>query len=389
MFKKLSVAIIGLSIGILAGYLIINNLGKIFPNNGTVTEIFSPIGSPRNQVIGFLPYWLISKADKDYTAYLTNLTYYGLTISPDGSIMKYSNPGETEPGWLALKSGRVDPFFESAKKNNVSLSLLVFSGDEGKISDLISDPVVHADNLVTDIAPIMKQYQFSDLNLDIESVLPASDEARLNFTNFVREVKKNLVKQNLGTLTVDSSATALIKKYQIDLPAVSKIADRIVLMTYDFHYPGSFVTGPVAPVGGAGIDSEFDSETAVQEASQIMPTEKIYLGVPLYGYEWETLGDTARSAVIPGTGIVASNSRVEEFLQSCASCSPQLDQLGEESYLIYKDQGTGTYHQIFYPDRMATERKVNLAKKYNIGGLALWAIGYDGKTILEPLKQYK
>ena len=163
MLKKLFTAIIGLLIGLLCGYLIISNFPAIFPDNRSVSKIFSPLGSPKHQVIGFLPYWLINKADKDYTQYLTNLTYFGLTISADGTILKYSNPGETEPGWLALKTGKVDPFFESAKKNNISLSLLVFAGDEGKIADLISDPVPHADNLISDVAPIMKQYQFSDL----------------------------------------------------------------------------------------------------------------------------------------------------------------------------------------------------------------------------------
>jgi len=389
VFKKSFVAIVGLLIGLFCGYLIINNLSSIFPNNNSVNKIFSPLASPKHQVIGFLPYWLISKTDKDYSQYLTTLTYFGLTVDIDGTIMKYSKPGESEPGWYALKSGKVDSFFESSKKNNVSLSLLVFAGDEGKIAELIAEPVAHADNLIADVAPIMKQYKFNDLNLDIESVLPASDAARLNFTAFVKQVKKNLVKENLGTLTVDSSATALIKKYQIDLTEVSKIADKIVLMTYDFHYPGSFVTGPVAPIGGAGIDSEFDSETALKEASNIIPKEKIFLGAPLYGYEWETLGDNPRSAVIPGTGIVASNQRVENFLQTCASCSPQIDKLAEESYLIYKDEQTQTYHQIFYPDEMATTKKIDLVNKYQVGGLALWAIGYDGKTILNPLKNYK
>jgi spore germination protein YaaH len=33
--------------------------------------------------------------------------------------------------------------------------------------------------------------------------------------------------------------------------------------------------------------------------------------------------------------------------------------------------------------------KMKLAKEYGIGGVALWALGYDGKTILDPLIDYK
>jgi len=37
-------------------------------------------------------------------------------------------------------------------------------------------------------------------------------------------------------------------------------------MTYDYHYTGSLVSGAVSPMGGAGINAEFDTETGVKEA---------------------------------------------------------------------------------------------------------------------------
>lgn len=385
MVKRFFIFIIGLCLGFAAGYFGIKHLASFIPKNTTVTKILSPIGIQERQVIGFLPYWLIANADKDYSKYLTTLTYFGLTVSPDGTIEKYTNPGEAEPGWYALNNGKADAFLEDAKKNNLNLSLAVFSSNEENINQLISNPVLHAKNLMAEVGPIMKEYGFRDLNLDIESVLTATDAARQNFTVFVREVKKNIDEENLGTLTIDASPIVLVKKYLIDLKEVGKIVDNVVLMTYDYHYFGSSVTGPVAPVGGAGIEAEFDSTVAIKEALNILPQEKIILGVPLYGYEWETLGDTPRSAVIPGTGIAASNRRVEEYLETCTDCEVKTDQYGEESYLVYLDEETSTYHQIFYPDKSATEAKVKLVKDYQIGGVALWALGYDGATILDPL----
>ena len=362
-------------------------MGSFLPKNNTVTKIISPIGAERRQAIGFLPYWLTTKADKDYTKYLTTLAYFGLTVTSDGSIEKYINPGETEPGWYALNNGKLDKFFETAKKNDINLSLVVFSSDEENIGQLISNPITHAKNLISEVEPMMKEYGFSDLNLDIESVLTASDEARQNFSLFVREVKKNIDEKNLGTLTIDASPIVLVKKYLINIDEVGKIVDRVIFMTYDYHYPGSSVTGPVAPVGGAGIEAEFDTTVAIKEALNILPPEKIILGVPLYGYEWETLGDMPRSAVIPGTGIVASNRRVEKYLKTCTDCEVKTDDYGEESYLIYKDEKTGTYHQIFYPDKSTTEAKVKLVNRFELGGVALWALGYDGDTILDPLSR--
>ena len=380
MAKNILIILCGLIIGFSAVFFTV----KKAPN----LPIYPSLGITGHEVIGFLPYWLLDKADKNYRQYLTNLTYFGLTVGADGKIIKLTNPAEEDPGWYTLRTGKSDRFFNDAKKNGLQLSLLVFSSNEDDISQLIADPVSHADNLINDINPLMKQYGFTDLNLDIESTRQASAEARMNFTAFAKEIKKKLETGGLGTLTVDASPIVLIKPYLINLNGIGKIADRIVLMTYDYHYPGSYVTGPVAPVGGGGIDAEYDSQTAVAEALKIMPPDKIILGVPLYGYEWETIGDTGRSAVIPGTGLTASSRRISDFIDKCATCSIQLDSYAQEHYLIYKDEDTGTYHQIFYPDAMATAEKVKLVNDSRIEGIALWALGYEDNKILEPLKNY-
>ncbi len=368
-------------LGFIATYLVI----KFAFNNESsapaeiIKESVGAIGLKEHQSIGFLPYWLLDKADKNYQNYLNEMTYFGLTVEPDGTIQQYTKPGEAEPGWYALTSGK----FEAPK--NMKMSLAVFSGSPEAIVELISDPEPHAAALAEAVNPIMDQYGFSRLNLDLENVLDASDSARQNFTAFVAALKKNLTKP----MTIDISPTDLIKPRTIDAASVAPYVDAVILMTYDYHYSGSFVTGPVAPNAGAGVESEFDTETAIQKALEVMPAEKIIMGIPLYGYEWETLTPNRRAAVLPGSGIVASNRRVEEFLNECASCSAQIEDQAGEAYLVYKDQETDTYHQIFYPDEKLMQSKIKLAQKYNLGGLAFWALGYEGNTILTPVEKYQ
>lgn len=346
-----------------------------------IKKTVESLGLKEHQVIGFLPYWLIDKADKDYSKYLTTQTYFGLTVTGDGSIQKYTNPGEAEPGWYALISGKYLP--SSTLKN----SLLIFSGNPETINQLIADPVTNANTLMAEINPIIQQYNFTDLNLDLENVLPASPSAQQNFTAFVKTVKNSL-SPNV-TLTLDASPTDLIKDRLINLKQVEPYIDYVVLMTYDYHFSGSLVTGPVAPVGGAGAYSEFDTETGIQKALAVIPESKIILGIPLYGYEWETITPNPRAAVVPGSGIVASNRRIENFLAQCASCSAQIETAAQEQYLIYLDQAINTYHQFFYPEAKATQAKINLANQYHLGGLAFWALGYDGPAILNPVAAYK
>jgi spore germination protein YaaH len=387
VIKKLLIIIFGLLFGFFFGYLFIVYPTQASKDENIVTFVKHQIAG--KQVIGFLPYWLLSKAQTDYSPYISTLTYFGLTIDNDGHILKMQNEQENDPGWYALKSGKVDPFLNKALEKRQKLSLLVFSGQEEAIGKLLENPTLHAQNLIADVKPIMSQYKFTDLNLDIESVVAASDEARVNFAQFVKEVKKGMDQNKLGTVTLDISGDSFIKKRLIDIKSVASSVDYVVIMGYDYHYIGSQVSGPVAPLFGAGTVSEYDVNAATQIALQTVPASKIILGVPLYGYQWETIRDATRSATIPSSGQTASTKRISELLSSCSTCSAQTDTDAYENYLVYKDEETGTNIQIFYPDSKATQAKIDFAREQKLAGLALWALGYEDDTILNPLKEYK
>ena len=377
--------------GILAGALLaiflvsktnILNLGN---KNSSVTDVFT---APKKTVIGFLPFWLIDKAQADYSPYITQLSYFNIVIDSDGSIQKFTAPSESDPGWHALSSGKIDSYLTNEKSKGVELSLTVFSGDDKKIDKFLENPSQSAQNLISDISPIIQKYDFTDLNLDIEKVAEASPESRLKYTEFVKNVR-NLLPKNI-TITLDAPGIAFVKdKNLVDPTTIVKIVDYIVLMGYDFHNPGSFVTGPVAPQGGAGIVSEFDIESAIQAAQTMVPSSKLILAIPLYGYSWETINPYPRSAILPGSAYSISSKSVDDLLATCASCSAEFDKTDGESHIVYKDTETGTYFQIFYPDKNSTQIKLDFAKQKNLGGVALWALGYEGKTILEPLSLYR
>jgi spore germination protein len=350
------------------------------PAGAEVTIPFSTAQISRPEIVGFLPYWLIRNADKDYSKYITTLTYFGLTLNSDGTIKKLNNPQEEEPGWTALKAG-------TYQKYNAKQSLLVVSGDDGAIGDMIADPVTSANNLVSDVAPIMKDKGFTDLNLDIESFMTASESSRTNFTTFVQTVTDGIKAQKLGTVTLDLIPIALVKSDIYDARALGAIVDRIVLMTYDYHYTGSLTSGANAPIVGAGTTIEYDTETAVEEALKAMPASKILLGVPLYGYEWETIGAAPESATIPGGSSIASSSRVADFLNTCATCSAQFDAVAREPYVIYPENDY--FNQIYFENEASMKEKIALAQKYHLGGVALWALGYEDSTMLDPLSTYK
>ena len=386
--RKLLFLLIGVCVGIGIGYAYFNT--SLFSSMEYKLRTVVPVVPDRKLVIGFLPYWLLSKADKDYSQYVNTLAYFALTINPDGSIQKFTSPQESEPGYFALKSGKADTFLKDARKNNMQLSLVIFAGNEADIGMLIDKPIQHARTLVKEVVPIMKKNGFTDLNIDVESVHEASESARVNFAKFVKEVVKGVKKgQKWSTVSLDASPTVFVKNYLVDPKKISKYVDYFIIMGYDFHYSGSFVTGPVAPLFGAGTISEFDIDTSVSLAKQIMPAKKIILALPLYGYEWETVDVFTRAAVMPGSGIAASNRRVENMLNICEDCVMKREKEAQEPYVVFPDIDTGTYHQIFYPDNTSMKERLTYASTNSLGGVALWALGYEGNTILESLKGYK
>jgi len=380
MKHKFFIAFIGLLLGIVTGISFIY-VKPIVP--------FSTKEKTQKQIIGFLPYWLLDNASTNYSKDITTLTYFSLNVDGTGHIVKLSNPQQEEPNWYALDSGKADPFFANARKNNIKLSLLLASGDSKSIAEMISQPAQNSDNLIKDVEPLMKKYHFQDLNLDIEDGAPADSTEQEEFIQFVADVKQQLVAKNLGTLTLEISPINTIFPNLINIRSVSSYADYIVLMAYDYHSSISQVTGPVAPLNGAGVDLEYDVTTAVEKTMQLVPSEKIILGMPLYGYEWETLSTALHSAIIPGTGVIASDNRMESFLSTCATCSAFFDNESQEEFAVYKDQNTGTFHQIFFPDQQSVASTINLAKQKQLGGVALWALGYEGKDMLTPLETYK
>lgn len=363
------------------------DINKTFPQNTIINTGHSNV--IKKEVIGFMPFWLVDKAQNDYSMYINNFTYFSLVVDKDGSIQKFTKPNESEPGYLALMRGKIDPLLSLAKQKDMKISVAVFSGNDDNITEMLNDPEASADNLTNDILPIMKDKNFSDLNLDIEQVMDASPEARLKYTNFVKKVRGNMNDLTETTLSIDVIASTFVKTTNlVDIAAISPYVDKVIIMAYDYHHIGSFIAGPVAPAFGGGSTSEYDAEIAIKAALTMMQPEKIILGIPLYGYEWETITSSSRSPTIPTTGLIISNQRAEEEMTDCSTCVFNFDATDAEMQVTDKNEN-GTYRQIFYPTDKSTQAKVDLANKYKIGGIALWALGYEGKTILQPLSGYR
>ena len=132
MVKNILIIMAGIVAGMYAAYFLISrtNILTLGIRNNNVIDALK---TPKKEVLGFLPFWLIDKAAPDYSNYLTMISYFNVTIDSDGTIQKFTAPGESDPGWRALSGGKVDDFLQGQRQKGVKLSLTVFSGNNGKI----------------------------------------------------------------------------------------------------------------------------------------------------------------------------------------------------------------------------------------------------------------
>ncbi len=188
------------------------------------------------------------------------------------------------------------------------------------------------------------------------------------------------------------------EKYRLwDLASLEPVTDRFIVMAYDYYRKSSKQAGPVAPLTGRcnpdtkteSLCLDQDIVTHISQFSKIIPSEKIILGVPFYGYEWQTVDDSYLANTYPGTGTMASYSRVQSIFSDIdvSSVSARWSDLSLSPFLSYQ-QDNKTY-QIQFENAQSLAQKIKLVKSANLGGIAIWALGYETPypELWQPIKE--
>ena len=141
-----------------------------------------------------------------------------------------------------------------------------------------------------------------------------------------------------------------------DYAAVAAAVDGVLLMTYEWGY----TYGPpmaVAPLPNVRAVLDY----AVTE----MPAEKIFLGIPNYGYDWPLpfiQGETRAQSI--------SNQRAIELAIE-HGVAIQYDETVQSPFFRYTDAG-GTGHEVWFEDARSMDAKLRLVAGYGFRGAGFW-----------------
>lgn len=336
-----------------------------------------PPPSEGKVVYGFVPYWNLDETT--IQPELTHLSYFSLTIGSNGSIITRGDEG-LEPGYRHLGS---EDYFKlsnqiEAQGGDVEIVLAQFNNDD--IVSLLTIPQAQK-NLLASLDQILLAYPVSGVNIDIEYTGEVNEKLRASLVDLMKGLRTHLTQKYRGVqLSIDVYAGAAGKPQLWNIPEIAEQVDFIIIMAYDFHRRSSPQAGPVAPLFGGRDLWNSDINQHLHEFLEVVPRQKILLGVPFYGYEWQTTSREAQAFTLPDTGATATYKRVQDILQQ--STSLQVQEKWHDSalspYLSYVKNGETRI--IYYEDARSLAYKLDYINQLDLGGVAIWALGYEADT---------
>ncbi|GAB4026512.1 MAG: hypothetical protein Fur0011_2430 [Candidatus Microgenomates bacterium] len=322
-------------------------------------------------VLGFAPYWNMKKISAESLDSITHFAYFALHLRENGEIYKKVNSREEDPGYTNYKRLLSDNSYKN-------LILTFMQEDEEALVAMLNSPTSRA-TAIGNIIQTMSAANAVGMNIDLEPIGTISESLRHNFTNFITELKHATCPQpspSCPIISISIYPSAAAKERLWDLNKLAPLTDYFVVMTYDYTMPKSQRAGPNAPLRDFTGEFEHSIIKNLSELTKHIPAEKILLGIPLYGYEWGTV-DSSKYANTTSRGVTTSLEHIETMLNE-QTLELVWDRNSLTPYGISTESGTPS--QIYFENETSIRLKLDLVRTSGLGGIALWALGYDNNV---------
>ena len=291
----------------------------------------------------FISPWVLEQT----LPYLTELSVFSYGFTAEGGLVDPL----LDDQWM------IGTAFRFGTRPILTLTPLGADGtfDNRRISAVVRNETSRS-RLIENLIRVMKEKGYQGLDIDFEYILA---EDRDSFTEFVQVCADAMHREGY------SLSVALAPKTSADQPgllyegkdyrAIGAAADSVLLMTYEWGY----TYGPpmaVAPLASVRRVLDF----AVSE----IPANKIYMGMPNYGYDW-TLpykqGETRAQLIGNEEAIEIARRHGAEIHYDEAAATP---------YFNYSENGNP--HEVWFEDARSWAAKLALIPEYGFVGAGIW-----------------
>lgn len=309
---------------------------------------------PSKAVFGFHPYWM-GTAWQDYDfGLLTTIAYFGADVNSSGDITNFHS-------WPA------NSLINTAHSHGVKVVLTVILFRSSEIAVLLNSESARQ-NLINNLLGSVQGAGADGVNIDFEG-MPSGQ--RDNFVTLIQDLTAAFHSAIPGSqITIDMPAVDWGDRFAEQ--ALADASDGLIIMAYDYHWSTGPTAGPVSPLISEGQDvtETVDAYLANTENAR----DKIILGLPWYGYQW--LAEDS----FPGSAVVRYDTAY-----NYAAAEPLVISYGKIRYAAegqipwFRYPVNGNVVQCWYDDSLSLSLKYNLAAEKNLGGIGIWALGYDGR----------
>lgn len=365
-------------------------------NLGFLTEGSEKTKEPGNEenieqseqiIVGYYPAW------KSYTGYtpenidvskLTHINYAFANIGSDYRIsMGYP---DKDPANFEM--------FQELKKINPDLKVLISVGGwnwSGRFSDMAAteeNRTVFANSCVEFIT----KYKLDGVDLDWEYPVGGglktnskSPNDKQNFTLLLKKIREKLDAQGLKDnkdylLTIAAGASNYyIKNTEAD--KFHNYLDYVNIMTYDIHGPWDSYSDFNSPLFN-NDDQSFQYKISIASSVEAwlnagLPSDKLVVGVPFYGYKYDVLNNTNDGLYQKHTNGKALSYK--DIANNYLSNPQYTKNFHEESLVPWLYNGK-TF--ISYDDSQSIQLKAEYIRDKDLGGAMIWELSQDSEGSL-------
>ena len=278
-----------------------------------------------------------------FVTYLTPFTY---GINDDGSLVDLQD--ET----------LISMAKDAGSGALMHLSTLTDAGNfSNELASLVLNDLDVQGVLIDNVLDTIRARGYLGLDVDFEYVFPEDGPAYAAFIGRLRDRLSPLgylVVVALAPKTYAAQPGLLYEAH--NYAALGAAADRAFLMTYEWGYAYSQPMA-VAPLPNV--------RAVVDYALTEIPAEKLWLGMPNYGYDWPlpyVQGQTRATSLSPQYAV---------GLARRYGAAIQYDERAQAPWFRYTDGG-GVEHEVWFEDARSVRAKLELVGEYGLRGVGYW-----------------
>jgi spore germination protein YaaH len=335
---------------------------------GALVTSASPAAAanPHPVVSGYLPYWSIDAANADVAG--------NYDLFTDGALFWFDT---TAPTTIVTKASTatLTSAISALHAHHVKAILTVTDSMAPSVTGAMMASATQRAQHVAALMNVVQTYGADGLDLDYEGIgsnATTSAQDRTGYPALLAALAAQLHASG-KTLAVSLSAKTgepglTYGQQAYDYVAIGKVVDQAKIMTYDQHWSGG---SPGAIAGEAWTDS------VISFAASAITPSKVFMGIPLYGYNWGT----------PGTSASGVTFTAAQALMAQYGAQRQWDAVNDAPYFTYTDT-SGVGHTVYYNDAQSVQAKLPLVGRYGLGGVAFWSLGGEDPAVWSVLQAF-